>query len=138
MNDPPLNPQRAYEALAEALRLFYAQPPTDQALKVMQDAVSHATEIWQRCEVQRVTSTKEFRAHVVRLKLLLAGVPRTLDLLLDMSCQTTSPSYPEVGPLCDMSNTEESTGVPESPVRSSLPRERIAPSGAPEHRSREV
>jgi hypothetical protein len=80
MTEPPLDPQRAYEALAEALRLFYAHPPTAQALSAVREAVTQATEVWQRCEWQRATSTKEFRAHVVRLKLLLAGVYRTLDL----------------------------------------------------------
>jgi hypothetical protein len=29
MTDPPLDPQRACEALAAALRLFYAHPPTE-------------------------------------------------------------------------------------------------------------
>ena len=98
MSDPPLDPQRAYEALAEALRLFYAQPPIDPALTAVREAVTHATEVWQRCEVQRATSTKEFRAHVVRLKLLLAGVSRTLDLRPGAPCQAASPSSPAVNP----------------------------------------
>ena len=79
MTEPPLDPQRAYEALAVALRLFYAHPPTDQARTAVREAVTQATEVWQRCEWQRAISTKEFRAHVVRLKLLLAGVSWTLD-----------------------------------------------------------
>jgi hypothetical protein len=98
MTEPPLDPQRASEALAEALRLFYAHPPTDQARTAVREAVTQATEVWQRCEVQRATSTKEFRAHVVRLKLLLAGVYQTLDLLLDMPSQAASPSSPAVSP----------------------------------------
>ena len=98
MPEPPLDPQRAYEALAEALRLFYAQPPTDQALTAVRDAVIHATEVWQRCELHRATSTKEFRAHVVRLKLLLAGVYQTLDVLPGVPCQAASPSSPAVSP----------------------------------------
>lgn len=96
MTDPPLDPQRAYEALAEALRLFYTQPPTDHALTEVRDAVTHATEVWQRCELQRATSTKAFRAHVVRLKLLLAGVYQTLDTLPGVPCQAASPSSPAV------------------------------------------
>ena len=79
MTEPQLDPQHAYEALAEALHLFYAQPPTDQALIAVRDAVTRATEIWQQCESHRATSTKAFRVHVVRLRLLLAGVYRTLD-----------------------------------------------------------
>ena len=98
MTDPPLDPQRAYEALAEALCLFYAHPPTAQALTAVREAVTQATEVWQRCEVQRATSTKEFRAHVVRLKLLLAGVYQTLDLLPGVPCQAASPSSPAVSP----------------------------------------
>ena len=98
MTEPPLDPQRAYEALAEALRLFYAQPPTDQGLTAVRDAVTHATVVWQRCEWQRATSTKEFRAHVVRLKLLLAGVCQTLDLLPGVPCRAASPSRPAVSP----------------------------------------
>jgi hypothetical protein len=98
MTDPPLDPQRASEALAAALRLFYAHPPTDQARTAVWEAVTHATEVWQRCEWQRATSTKEFRAHVVRLKLLLAGVYQTLDLLPDMPCQAASPFYPALSP----------------------------------------
>jgi hypothetical protein len=98
MPEPPLDPQRAYEALAEALRLFYAQPPTDQALTAVWDAVTHATEVWQRCEVHRATSTKEFRAHVLRLKLLLAGVYQTLDVLPGVPCQAASPFYPAASP----------------------------------------
>jgi hypothetical protein len=98
MSEPPLDPQRAYEALAEALRLFYAQPPTDQALTAVREAVTQATEVWQRCEWQRATSTKEFRAHVVRLKLLLAGVYQTLDIFPDVPCQAASPSSPAVSP----------------------------------------
>jgi hypothetical protein len=98
MTEPPLDPQHAYEALAKALRLFYAHPPTEQALTAVREAVTHAREVWQRCEVQRATSTKEFRAHVVRLKLLLAGVYQTLDLLPGVPCQAASPSYPEVAP----------------------------------------
>jgi hypothetical protein len=98
MTDPPLDPQRASEALAAALRLFYAHPPTDQALTAVREAVTQATEVWQWCEVQRATSTKEFRAHVVRLKLLLAGVYQTLDLLPGVPCPAASPSYPAVSP----------------------------------------
>ena len=98
MSEPPLDPQRAYEALAEALRLFYAHPPTDQALTAVRDAVTHATEVWQRCEVQRATSTREFRAHVVRLELLLAGVYQTLDILPDVPCQAAAATSPAVSP----------------------------------------
>jgi hypothetical protein len=98
MTDPPLDPQRTYEALAEALCLFYAHPPTTQALTAVQEAVTQATAVWQRCERQRASSTKEFRAHVVRLKLLLAGVSRTLDLRPGVPCQATSPSSPAVSP----------------------------------------
>ena len=98
MTDPPLDPQHACEALAAALRLFYAHPPTDQARTAVREAVTQATEVWQRCEVQRATSTKEFRAHVVRLKLLLAGVSRTLDLRPGVPCQAASPSSPAVNP----------------------------------------
>jgi hypothetical protein len=98
MTEPPLDPQHAYEALAEALRLFYAHPSTEQAFTAVWDAVTYATEVWQRCELQRTTSTKEFRVHVVRLKLLLAGVSQTLDFLPGVCCRATLPSYPEVGP----------------------------------------
>ena len=98
MTEPSLDPQRAYEALAEALQLFYAHPPTEQALTAVWDAVTRATEVWQKCEVQRAISTKEFRAHVVRLKLLLAGVHQTLDLLSGVPCQAALPSYPAVSP----------------------------------------
>ena len=95
MTEPPLDPQRAYEALAVALRLFYAHPPTDQARTAVREAVTQATEVWQRCEVQRATSTKEFRAHVVRLKLLLAGVYQTLDLFPGVPCQGFSQQLPQ-------------------------------------------
>ena len=61
-------------------------------------AVTQATEVWQKCEWHRATSTKEFRAHVVRLKLLLAGVYQTLDLLPGVPCQAASPSSPAVSP----------------------------------------
>ena len=98
MTEPPLDPQRACEALAEALRLFYAHPPTDQARTAVREAVTQATEVWQRCEVQRATSTKEFRAHVVRLKLLLAGVYQTLALRPGVPSQAASPSYAAVSP----------------------------------------
>ena len=98
MTEPPLDPQRASEALAAALRLFYAHPPTDQARTAVREAVTQATEVWQRCERQRATSTKEFRAHVVRLKLLLAGVSRTLDLRPGVPFQTASPPSPAVSP----------------------------------------
>jgi hypothetical protein len=98
MTEPSLDPQRAYEALAEALRLFYAQPPTDQARTAVRDAVTHAAEVWQRCELQRATSTKAFRAHVVRLKLLLAGVYQTVAILPGMSCPAASPSSPALSP----------------------------------------
>ena len=98
MSEPPLDPQRAYEALAAALRLFYVHPLTAQARTAVREAVTQATEVWQRCEWQRATSTKEFRAHVVRLKLLLAGVYQTLDLLPDVPCQAASPSSPAVRP----------------------------------------
>jgi len=98
MTEPPLDPQRAYEALAEALRLFYAHPPTAQALTAVRDVVTQATEVWQRCERQRAISTKKFRTHVVRLKLLLAGVYQTRDLLPDVPCQAASPSSPAVSP----------------------------------------
>ena len=98
MSEPPLDPQRACEALAEALCLFYAHPPTDPALTAVREAVTQATEVWQQCERQRATSTKEFRAHVVRLKLLLAGVSRTLDLRPGVPCQAASPSSPVVSP----------------------------------------
>jgi hypothetical protein len=98
MTDPPLDPQRAYEALAEALCLFYAHPPTDPALTAVREVVTQATAVWQRCERQRATSTKEFRAHVVRLKLLLAGVSRTLDLRPGVPCQAAAASSPAVSP----------------------------------------
>ena len=98
MTDPPLDPQRASEALAAALRLFYAHPPTDPARSAVREAVTQATEVWKRCEWQRATSTKEFRAHVVRLKLLLAGVSQTLDLRPGVPCQAASPSSPAVSP----------------------------------------
>ena len=98
MTEPPLDPQRASEALAEALRLFYARLPTAQARTAVREAVTQATEVWQRCESQRATSTKEFRAHVVRLKLLLAGVSQTLDLRPGVPCQAASPSSPAVSP----------------------------------------
>jgi len=95
MTEPPLDPQRAYEALAEALRLFYAHPPTEQALTAVREAVTHATEVWLRCEVQRTTSTKEFRVHVVRLKLLLTGVYQILDLFPGVPCQGFSQQLPQ-------------------------------------------
>jgi hypothetical protein len=98
MTEPPLDPQCAYEALAQALRLFYAQPPTDQTLTTVRDAVTHAAEVQRKCELQRATSTKEFRAHVVRLRLLLAGVYQTLDVLPGVPCRATAPSYPAVSP----------------------------------------
>ncbi len=98
MTDPPLDPQRASEALAAALRLFYAHPPTNQALTAVREAVTQATEVWQRCEWRRTTSTREFRAHVVRLKLLLAGVSQTLDLRPGVPCQAASASSPAVSP----------------------------------------
>ena len=98
MTDPPLDPQRACEALAEALRLFYAHPPTTQALRAVQEAVTQATAVWQRCEGQRTTSPKQVRAHVLRLKVLLAGVSRTLDLRPGVPYQAASPSSPAVNP----------------------------------------
>ena len=98
MSEPPLDPQRACEALAEALCLFYAHPPTDQALTAVREAVTQATAVWQRCEGQRASSTKEFRAHVVRLKLLLAGVSRTLDLRPGVAWQAATSSSPAVSP----------------------------------------
>ena len=107
MTEPTLDPQRTYKALAEALQLFYAQPPTEQALTAVRDAVTRATEVWQKCELQRATSTKEFRSHVVRLKLLLAGVYRTLDVLPGVPRQGASPSYPAPSvPLFDMRKNE--------------------------------
>ena len=98
MTEPPLDPQRTYEALATALRLFYAHPPTEQARTAVREAVTRAREVWERCEGQRASSTKEFRAHVVRLKLLLAGVSRVLDLRPRVPCQAASSPSPAVSP----------------------------------------
>ena len=83
MIDHTLDPQRECEVLAEALQRFYAHPapPPVPAIMAVREAVARATEVWQRCERQRTTSSKAFRAHVVRLKLLLAGVYQTLDIL---------------------------------------------------------
>lgn len=86
MTDHALDPQRECEALADALRRFYehAAPPPVPAMRAVREAVARATEVWQSCERQRGTSTKEFRFHVVRLKLLLAGVSQTLDVSPDL------------------------------------------------------
>ena len=83
MIEHPLDPQREYDALAEALQSFHAQEaqPTVQAITALQEAVVCATEAWQQCEPLRATREKEFRYHVVKLKLLLAGAYQTLDAL---------------------------------------------------------
>jgi hypothetical protein len=81
MTEPPLDPQREYEALAEALQIFQAQEsrPTPQTLIALQQAVACATKAWQQCEPLRPTREKEFRYQVIRLKLLLAAAYQTLD-----------------------------------------------------------
>ena len=80
-----LEPQHAYETLADALRLFHESQdhPTSHAITELQAAVERITEAWQRCEAQCVTGEKEFRYHVVRLKILLAGAHQTLEALYE-------------------------------------------------------
>ena len=81
MSEHPLNPQLAYEALAAAVQRFQLQEaePTAQRITALQEAVMRATEVWQRCEPLRAAREKEFRYHVVKLKLLLAGAAQTLE-----------------------------------------------------------
>jgi len=81
MTEPPLDPQREYEALAEALQIFQAQEsqPTPHAIIALHQAVARAATAWQQCEPLRPTREKEFRYHVIRLKLLVAGACQTLD-----------------------------------------------------------
>ena len=83
MIDHPLNPQIEYEMLADALQRFQAQgaPQTAQTITALQEAVARAAHAWWRCEPLRATREKEFRYHVIRLKLLVAGVAQTLDAL---------------------------------------------------------
>src|SRR5689334_21293481 len=85
MTEHSLDPQRAYEALAEAFHRFQQQEaePTSQRITALQDAVVRATEAWQRCEPLRATREREFRYHVVKLKLLLAGATQRLDAAAD-------------------------------------------------------
>ena len=77
------DPQHEYETLAEALRVFHADQhsPTPHAITVLQDTVARVTDAWQRCEAHRTAREKEFRYHVVRLKLLLAGALQILETL---------------------------------------------------------
>ena len=77
------DPRNEYETLAEALRVFHADQhsPTPHAITALQDVVARVTDAWQQCEVHRATREKEFRYHVVRLKLLLAGAYQTLETL---------------------------------------------------------
>lgn len=77
------DPRNEYETLAEALRVFHADQhsSTAHALTALQDTVARVTAAWQRCETHRMTREKEFRYHVVRLKLLLAGALQTLETL---------------------------------------------------------
>ena len=77
------DPQAEYEVLADALQLFHEHPEhvPAAAITALQEAVARATKAWQRCEPVRATREKEFRYHVVRLKLLLAGAYQTLDAL---------------------------------------------------------
>lgn len=79
------DPQDEYETLADALRIFHnsQESPTLHAIAELQDAVACVTEAWQRCEAQRATREKEFRYHVIRLKLLLAGAHQTLEALYE-------------------------------------------------------
>ena len=75
MSNHPLDPQLAYEVLAEALQTCQAQGMalTDQGLTALREAIACAMEVWQQCEPLRATREKEFRYHVVKLKMLLAG-----------------------------------------------------------------
>jgi hypothetical protein len=79
MTAHPLDPQVEYEALAEALQAFQAQEaePTSQTIPALQEAVARATDVWQQCEPLRAPREKEFRYHVVKLKMLLAGAYQT-------------------------------------------------------------
>lgn len=77
------DPRTEYETLAEALRIFhvYRDHPPSHAITELRDTVAHVTDAWQQCEAHRTTQEKEFRYHVVRLKLLLAGAHHILDAL---------------------------------------------------------
>ena len=83
MAEHALDPQMEYEVLADALQLFQAQEahPTAQSITLLQEAVTRAIDAWQRCESVRATREKEFRYHVVKLKMLLTGAYQTLEAL---------------------------------------------------------
>jgi hypothetical protein len=84
MTDHPLDPQAEYEALAAALqRAHEHQDPA--ARTALHAAVVRATAAWQRGEAVRATREKEFRYHVVKLKLLVAGAAQTLAALSGLS-----------------------------------------------------
>ena len=81
MTELQLDPQNAYETLAEALHIFreqQEQPPV-HAITDLRNAVARAAEVWRGCEPLRATRDKEFRSHLVKLKLLLAGAYQTLE-----------------------------------------------------------
>jgi hypothetical protein len=79
------DPRNEYETLADALRIFQEshEHRTPDAIAELQDVVARVTEAWQQCEAQRTSREKEFRYHVVRLKILLAGAHQTLETLYE-------------------------------------------------------
>jgi hypothetical protein len=98
------DPRHAYETLAEALLVFrdHQDHPTAHAITELHAAVDRVTEAWQRCEAQRATQEKEFRYHVVRLKILLAGAYQTLEALSDAHLPTKAGSPPVRDPVCPL------------------------------------
>lgn len=81
MTDDSRDPRQAYDALAGAMQTFQTQAPrpTGQDVAALREAVARATEVWQHCEPMRAARGKEFRYHVVKLKLLLAGAAQALE-----------------------------------------------------------
>ena len=75
--------RRLERALRPGGRLLLKEVDTKPRYKfyrcVLQEAVSRATEVWQHCEPLRATREKEFRYHVVKLKLLVASAHQLLD-----------------------------------------------------------